>query len=71
MPQAIFDVVAENPEIEHITEQVHPSFMDEHAREERRGIEARRDHAVDEREELELGTGQLELVEEYERVETD
>jgi hypothetical protein len=33
MPKSIFDVIAEDPEVEHIAAQVHPAAMHEHGSE--------------------------------------
>ena len=34
MPEAVFDVVAKNPQVKHVAEQVQPPFVQEHAGEE-------------------------------------
>jgi hypothetical protein len=54
MPEAVLDVVAEYPEVEHVAEQVQPPLVDEHAREERCHVEVGRNDAEEKREQLEL-----------------
>ena len=46
MPEAIFDVVAEDPEEEHVAEEVPPAAVQEHRREDGEPVEPRRHDAV-------------------------
>ena len=51
--EAIFDVVAEDPQEEHVAEKVPPAGVQEHRREDAEHVEPRRDDAVDAHELLE------------------
>ncbi len=38
MPHTVFDVVAEDPEVQHVPAEMHPSAVQEHRRQQRRPV---------------------------------
>jgi len=71
MPEAIFDVVSEDPQVQHVSENVQPSAVQEHRRDERRRFE-RCWHDAEELHERHLrARPERELVQEDQRVHGD
>ena len=71
MPEAVLDVVAEDPQVDHVPEDVHPAAVEELAREDRRPPEPRRDQRVRHHELLEQRTRQRDLVQEHQSIDDD
>src|SRR5262245_48428393 len=74
VPETILDVVTENPERQHIAEEMHPASMQEHGREDRWNRKRNRDEAVGLDERVERGRrlrDQRELVKKNEAIDGD
>ena len=71
VPQAILDVVAEDPEVEHVPDEVQPAAVQEHRRQHSQPSELGRYDAVQIHERLERSIAEGELEDEYRAVEND
>src|SRR3990170_2081194 len=73
MPETVLDIVAENPQEEHVAEEMEPAAMHEHCSEDRHPVEtgAGRKARRDERPRFDELVARAELDQEHEHVEGD
>ena len=68
---AVLDVVAEDPQVPHVADDVRPAAVQEHRRHERRQMKVRRHDAVPDDEQLEVARLERQLEHPRERVQDD